>query len=45
MRSCAAVVIDDGFLHWAIKKNRLVRRRRGPGGTSSLRVDDAERGT
>ncbi len=44
MRSCAVVVIDDGSPHWAIKKNGLVTCRRGPGGTPSLRVDDAERG-
>jgi hypothetical protein len=42
---CEATVIDDGSRRLAIKKNRPVGCRRGPGGPTSLGVDDAEGGT
>jgi hypothetical protein len=42
---CEPALIGDGSRLWAIEKKDVVRRRPGPGGMTSLGVDDAERGT
>ena len=42
---CEAALINDVSGNLAIKQNRLARRSRGPGGMTSLGVNDAEGGT